>query len=104
MNSIIAFKSLAKKNVFKMKFNYKTFANAFNDKEKVEEKLFIDKNEREIMKKLLSKLQKQGEIDKSHKHDKSPDADALSHLLDRHHKNISEELFEDLLKWKKGQL
>ena len=102
MNSIIRFKSLSvSRNLFKVKFTSSTFADAFKDREKIEEKLYIDKHERELMKKLLSKLQTQGEIEKPQHADQ--DADALQHVLNRHHKIISKELFNDLLKWKKEE-
>ena len=102
MNSIIKIKSLKlKNNLFKLKVN--NFADVFKDKEKVEEKIFIDKHERELMKKLLSKLESKGDIDQHH-HAYNPDADDLSHILERHSKKVSNELFGDLLRWKKGEL
>ena len=102
MNSILRIKSLKlNKNLFKMRVN--NFADIFKDKEKVEEKIFIDKHERDLMKKLLSKLENKGEIDQHH-HEYNPDADDLSHILERHSKKITNELFSDLLRWKKGEL
>jgi len=57
MHLMIRSKSfLPSKNIFKIKFTTSTFSNVFKDKEKVEEKLFIDKQERELVKKLLEKL------------------------------------------------
>lgn len=103
MNSMFRFKSLVgRSNSFKVKLNFNNFSDAFKNKEMVEEKIFIDKQERELMKKLLSKLEASGAIEKPKKEDH--EVDALQHVLERHHKTISKELFNDLLKWKKGEI
>jgi hypothetical protein len=104
MNSMMKLKSVvSKSNIFKYTIARNQFSsNPFSDKEKVEEKIFIDKNERNLMK-LLAKLQAAGEIEKPHDQD-DHDAEELKHVLERHSKHISKELFGDLLKWKKGQI
>lgn len=104
MNSIMRFKSIVcKSNIFKYTMTRNPFSsNSFSDKEKLEEKIFIDKHERDLMKKLLAKLQAAGEIEKPNT-EEDHDAVELKHVLERHSKNISKELFSDLLKWKKGQ-
>lgn len=80
------------------------FADNFREKEKMEEKIYIDKKERELMKKLLEKLntddidvsvQKQEQASKE-------DQEALSKILKKHKVEIPEELFKDIIHWKKG--
>jgi hypothetical protein len=79
------------------------FSNSFKDKELAEEKFYIDKKERETMKKLLAKVNfKSAQEGQSHHESDSEDEHNLGHVLERHSKLISKELFEEILKWKRS--
>jgi hypothetical protein len=99
---------LASKNIFRFKFTTCSFSNVFKDKEKVEEKLYIDKQERELLKKLLEKIHKNGQsedsISSQSQSSNDSDYENLRYILDSHNTEISKDLFNALLKWKKGQL
>ncbi len=112
MNSLIGTKMFSRvlaKNKFNLiGTNYQSlfrFSSNFKDKELTEERIFIDKKEREIMKKLLSKLDtKEGKDgQQANPNYDSEDEEALGHVLERHGKTISTDLFKDLLKWKRGE-
>jgi hypothetical protein len=85
----------------KIKTNF--FANdSFGDKEKAAERIFIDKKEKELLQKLLEKLN----VDDKHKPERSSfskeEKESLGKLLKKHNKKIPDEMFDDLLHWKKG--
>lgn len=103
MNSNLI-KFVKNKSVFNFfsKIRLNNFSELFKDKEKVEEKIFIDKKERDLMKKLLEKLQT-SEPEHHRPDEKNPDKDRLEEILKKHNKKIPNELIEDLLHWKKGE-
>ena len=101
LNSQFA-KSLSKVNFFNFRMN--NFSDSFKSKEGMEEKVFIDKKERELIKKLLEKLSTDEKDVKSKKESVSKeDSDVLHKILKKHKVNIPQELFIDIVLWKKGE-
>jgi hypothetical protein len=79
------------------------FTDSFKSKEKIEEKIFIDKKERELMKKLLEKLSTEEKDVKPKKENVTKeDSESLHKILKKHKLNIPQELFIDIVHWKKG--
>jgi predicted alpha/beta superfamily hydrolase len=92
-----------KVNYMGSSFKLSRFSNTFKEKELAEEKFYIDKKERETMKKLLAKINmKNAQDSQSHQEHDSEDEHDLGHVLERHSKLISKELFEEILKWKRS--
>ena len=87
------------------RFRFINFSNIFNDKEKVEEKIFIDKKERDLMQKLLQKLHVEEPEKTSAQTSQGQNAEIkkLEEILKKNNKSVSKELFDDILLWKKGE-
>jgi hypothetical protein len=86
------------------KLRMNCFSDLFKDKEKVEEKLYIEKHERELMKKLLEKLETKGELDQPttiHDHH-IPDRNRVREIFKKHNMNASNKLVDALIRWKRG--
>jgi len=110
MNSLLKFKKLALSShvlpkLGFMNFRAATFVDSFRDKEKMEEKIYIDKKERELMKKLLERLNTEEQDVKVTQQEQgsNEDKENLDKILKKHKVNIPQELFNDIIHWKKGE-
>jgi hypothetical protein len=87
------------------RFQFRSFGDSFKDKEKSAEKIYIDKHERELMKKLLEKLKVGEDTTSRNPNDldvNREDKDNLDKLFIKHKKEVPQELILDLIKWKQG--
>jgi len=110
MNTLFRFKKFSLNSQSLTKLSFVNFRAArfgdFKDKERTEEKIFIDKRERELMKKLLDKLNtgEKEEVKEPKKENESKaESTALKTILEKHKTSIPQELFVDIVRWKKGE-
>lgn len=94
----------AKINLFAKNLSFFNFSNSFKDKEQAEERIYVDKKEKEMMKKLLMKVNSENSNSKESQTTNydSDDEEDLTHILERHHKVVSKELYDELIKWKRS--
>jgi len=103
MNTLFRLNSTLTRSLKFAKYRFNNFSETLKDKEKGDEKVFINKQEKELMKKLLSKLEKQGEVEQA-KGVPDSDAERLTTILKRHNTTLPNGLVNDILAWKKGDL
>jgi hypothetical protein len=109
MNTLLRFKKFSLNSQLVSKFSFVNFRAArfsdLKDKERTEEKIYIDKRERELMKKLLDKLNagEKEEVKPKKENESKADSAALKVILDKHKTTVPQELFVDIVRWKKGE-
>ena len=97
MNSVFmkTSKTLIRNNLL-FKVNSRSLSDKFKDKESAEEAIFVNKQERETMKKLLLKIK--AEQDKNHVETELKD---LKAVLTKHKvANVTDALLKDIQAWK----
>ena len=73
-----------------------------DEKEKAQEKMYFDKEERKIMEKLLNKLNKQSELDRHHVESSRADSNSqLKKIFSKYRIEAPNALLEDLNEWKR---
>lgn len=109
MNTLFRFKKFSLNSQILKKLSFVNFRAArfgdFKDKERTEEKIYIDKRERELMKKLLEKLNtgEKEEVKPKKENESKAESTALKTILEKHKTSIPQELFVDIVRWKKGE-
>lgn len=102
MQSLVRRTAFSLRNTLRIVYaENKGFADKFKDKENAEERLFMDKEERKTIKRLLQKLEAEGKtVAREEVSMKDEDLDAVKIVLERHRVKPTEALLEELYDWK----